>query len=82
MATFTAIPHFGDEQGDTIALEAADPAEAVKVARGHLQAVLDESPDIDRASICIGQGEGTDVDWIGAWDWDEERQSWLWTVDS
>lgn len=55
---------------------------AIKLARGHLQAIINESPMVNRASIGVGEGTGDAIHWLGAWDWTDDGDRWEWHADS
>jgi hypothetical protein len=73
MALFTFAPNLADAAGDHVEVECPDAVTAIKQARGgRLQAIIDESPMVERASIGIGEGTGEAIHWLGAWDWSDD----------
>ena len=82
MPLFTFTPQFEDSTGEPAEVDCPDAVTAIKEARGHLQAIINESPTVNRESIGVGEGTGDAVHWLGAWDWTEDSDRWDWHADS
>ena len=54
MPLFTFTPQFEDSTGEPAEVDCPDAVTAIKQARGHLQAIINESPTVNRASIGVG----------------------------
>jgi len=82
MPLFTLTPQFEVSTGEPAEVDCPDAVTAIKQARGHLQAIINESPGVDRASIGVGEGTGDAILWLGAWDWTDDGDRCNWHADS
>lgn len=77
MPLYRAAPEFNDsapdskDEFDQSAFSRADAMTLVQTA------IMARSPFAPTGSVCIGEVlDGDEIDWFGAWDWDE--QGWRW----
>jgi hypothetical protein len=80
MPTFRLVPQFNDDPpdpADELPIEAAGS----EAAKASALVLFDTFPlHVRTASVAIACGEGTDLDWLGAWDWSRGSEP-VWSPD-